>query len=96
MRPNKQQLAFLCKLEKWAKNNKKEARGFTNEFDEVFKDNLRPFSIQNWVKDCMLIDVEPALSNLIGRLEDAKRTWINIVFNYALLHFRYRPLLRCA
>ena len=41
--------------------------------DEVFKDNLRPFSIQDWVKDCMLIDVEPALSNLIGRLEDAKK-----------------------
>ena len=53
MKPNKDQLAYLKKLEKWAKNNTNEAKNFIKEFDEVFKDNLRSFTIQDWVKDVL-------------------------------------------
>lgn len=72
MKPNKHQLAYLIKMEKWAKNNTYEAKKFIKEFDEVFKDNLSPFSIQDWIKDALIIDVDFAFSELIGRIEDAK------------------------
>ena len=72
MEPNKQQLAYLNKLEKWAKKNLNESQIFIKEFDKVFKDNLSPFSIQDWIKDILLIDVDIALTDLIGRIEDAK------------------------
>ena len=72
MEPNKQQLAYLNKIEKWAKKNMNESQIFIKEFDEVFKDNPRPFSIQDWIKDILLIDVDIALTDLIGRIEDAK------------------------
>ena len=55
MKPNKHQLAYLNKLEKWDQNNINESKNFIKEFDEVFKDNLRSFTIQDWVKDVLQI-----------------------------------------
>ena len=42
------------------------------EFDEVFKDNMRSFTIQDWVKDVLQINVDMALTELIGRIDNAK------------------------
>lgn len=72
MKPNKHQLAYLIKMEKWAKNNINESKNFIKEFDEVFKDNLNPFSTQDWIKDTLIIDVDFVFSELKGRIEDAK------------------------
>lgn len=72
MKPNKHQLAYLIKLEKWAKNNINESKNFIKDFDEVFKDKLRSFTIQDWVKDVLQINVEMALSELIERIDNAK------------------------
>ena len=72
MKPNKQQLSYLIKLEKWAQNNINESKKFIMEFDEVFKDNMRSFTIQDWVKDVLQINVDMALTELIGRIDNAK------------------------
>ena len=72
MKPNKDQLAYLKKLEKWVNNNTNEAKNFIKEFDEVFKDNLRSFTIQDWVKDVLQINVDMALTELIERIDNAK------------------------
>jgi hypothetical protein len=72
MKPNKDQLAYLKKLEIWAKNNTNEAKNFIKEFDKVFKDNLRSFTIQDWVKDVLQINVDMALTELIERIDNAK------------------------
>lgn len=65
-------ISLSQKLEKWAKNNTNEAKNFIKEFDEVFKDNLRSFTIQDWVKDVLQINVDMALTELIERIDNAK------------------------
>ena len=73
MKPNKQQLATLSKMEVWAKKIKKETEGWRNKVEAEFKNEVREVCSAPYdIKSSLHSDVDFALEELLCNIESAK------------------------
>lgn len=73
MKPNKQQLATLSKMEVWAKKIKRETEGWRNKVEAEFKNEVRevcsaPYDIKSYLH----LDIPFALDELLDNIRFAK------------------------
>lgn len=73
MKPNKQQLATLSKMEVWVKKIKKETEGWRNKVEAEFKNEVREVCSAPYdIKSSLHFDIPFALGELLCNIESAK------------------------
>ena len=73
MKPNKEQLAILSNMEKWAKKIKKESEGWRNKVETVFRKEIHEgCSAPKDIKFSLHSDVDFALEELLDYIGTAK------------------------
>ena len=73
MKPNKEQLAILSNMEKWAKKIKKESEGWRNKVETVFRKEIHEVCSAPYdIKSSLHSDVDFALDELLDYIGTAK------------------------
>lgn len=73
MKPNKQQLATLSKMEVWVKKIKKETEGWKHKVEAEFKNEVREVCSAPYdIKSSLCYDIPFALEELLCNIESAK------------------------
>lgn len=73
MKPNKQQLATLSKMEVWVKKIKKETEGWKHKVEAGFKNEVREVCSAPYdIKSSLCFDMPFALEELLCNIESAK------------------------
>ena len=73
MKPNKEQIATLSKMEIWAKTIKKETEGWRNKVEAEFKKEVREVCSAPYdIKSSLCFDIPFALEELLDNIETVK------------------------